>query len=97
MSDLGIWVHNNGLCDWSHPTRSPYSPENVSRRQSDLRQRLGLNPDPDFPIPDQPPGRNIKSAYRADTTEWHGTGERNVGTHEEHSRVAKGSHGQPRR
>jgi hypothetical protein len=75
----------------------PYSPESVSRRQSELRDQMGLSKDPDSPIPDQPPGRNLKSSHQADSTEHHATGERNVGTAEEHSRVAKGSNGLPRR
>jgi hypothetical protein len=75
----------------------PYSPESVSRRQSQTRDQMGLPKDPDAPIPDQPPGHNLKSSHQADSTEHHATGERNVGTNEEHSRVAKGSNGMPRR
>lgn len=75
----------------------PYSPGEVSKRQSKLRKDLGLNPDPKTPIPEQSPGRNLKGTHSADTTEHHATGERNVGTKEEHSIKAKGSHGLPRR
>ena len=74
----------------------PYSPQSVSRRQSETRRQMGLEPDPNSPIPNQPPGENIKGTHSADTAEHHGTGERNVGTVEEHSRVAKGSNGMPR-
>jgi RHS repeat-associated protein len=75
----------------------PYSPDSVSRRQSETRRQLGVEPDPNAPIPNQPPGENIKGTHTADTAEHHATGERNVGTAEEHSRVAKGSNGMPRR
>jgi RHS repeat-associated protein len=75
----------------------PYSPSEVNKRQSQLREDLGLNKDPDTPIPDQPPGKNLKSTHKADTTPGHATGERNVGTKEEHSRKAKGSYGLPKR
>ncbi|MEW6738261.1 MAG: RHS repeat-associated core domain-containing protein, partial [Acidobacteriota bacterium] len=76
---------------------NPYSPKEVSKRQSETRRKLGTgNEDPDSPIPDQNPGHNIKGSHSADTTPHHGTGERNVGTVEEHSRKAKGSHGLPK-
>lgn len=76
----------------------PYSPSEVNRRQSQTRRDLKTgNLDPESDIPDQPPGQNIKGVHKADTTVHHSTGERNVGTNEEHSRVAKGSHGQKKR
>jgi RHS repeat-associated protein len=76
----------------------PYSPKSVNKRQTGTRRELGIEPiDPNTEIPDQPPGRNLKGSHSADPTEHHGTGERNVGTKEEHSRVAKGSHGQTKR
>lgn len=37
----------------------PYSPANVNRRQSETRDNMGLNRDPDTPIPDQRPGRDM--------------------------------------
>jgi RHS repeat-associated protein len=75
----------------------PYSPEKVSKRQSDLRRDLGMkNTDPDIKIPDQGSGGNIKGNHSADPTEHHATGERNVGTKTEHNVVAKGSNGLPR-
>jgi len=87
----------SGDGDWFLPDQSPYSPENVDRRRSALRESLGLEPDPKTGIPDQRPGRNIKGTHEADTTPHHGTGERNVGTKEEHKRIAPGSQGRPRR
>lgn len=80
--------------DWFLPSQSPYSPEEVSRRQSETRRQLGLEPDPNVEIPDEGASGTIK---RADQRDHHQTGERNVGTVEEHSRKAKGSHGLPRR
>jgi hypothetical protein len=55
------------------------------------------NHDPNSPIPDQTPGKNIKGTHQADEQQHHATGERNVGTKEEHSRKAKGSHDLPRK
>jgi RHS repeat-associated protein len=69
----------------------PYSPREVSKRQSETRRRLGVEPDPDVPIPDQGPGHNLGGHPSKEGTP-HITGERNVGT-EEHSRVAKGPRG----
>lgn len=75
----------------------PFSPENVARRQSDLRRQLGTgNNDPDSEIPDQPgAGSNIKGSHSAKGGTPHDTGERNVNPNEEHSRVAKGRGGNP--
>jgi RHS repeat-associated protein len=71
--------------------KDPYSPGEVSKRQSETRRQLDTgNRDPDSSIPDQGPGRNIKGSHEAKKIEAHGTRERNVGTHEEHSRVDKG-------
>lgn len=70
----------------------PYSPGEVSKRQSETRRQLDTgNIDPDSPIPDQSPGRNIKGAHSAKDKQGHDTGERNVNRHEEHSRVPKGN------
>jgi RHS repeat-associated protein len=77
---------------------NPYSPQEVDKRRSDRRREMGTgNLDPNSPIPDQKPGKNIKGTHQADKKEHHATGERNVGTEEEHSRKAKGSHGLPRK
>jgi len=70
----------------------PFSPENVSRRQSETRRALGLNPDPDTYIPDQGPGHDM-GGHEARGGTPHSTGERNVNPNEEHSRVAKGRGG----
>ncbi len=68
----------------------PYSPSEVSKRQSQTRQDLGMdNLDPETPIPDQKSGRNIKSQLPSRSKGGHDTGERNVNRHEEHSRVPK--------
>jgi hypothetical protein len=69
---------------------SPYSPRSVSQRQSQLRRQLGVEPDPGVPIPDQGPGRNIKSTHSAREGTPHSTQERNVNPNEEHSRKPKG-------
>lgn len=50
---------------------SPYSPKNVSRRQSKTREDLGLNKDPKSPIPDQSHGRNVKSTHKSDHKQRH--------------------------
>jgi RHS repeat-associated protein len=96
VSRLGVFVHNQ--CRGGSPAvdGDPYSPREVSKRQSQTRRELGMdNIDPDAPIPDQPPGHDV-GPHPADTTPGHGTGERNVGTREEHSRKAKGGYGRPR-
>ena len=64
---------------------NPWSREEVSRRQSELRRQLGLNADPDTPIPDQPAGENIKGSHGARDRVSHG-GQRNIGAQEEHNR-----------
>jgi hypothetical protein len=75
----------------------PYSPEEVSRRQSETRRQLETgNNDPDSPLPDQGPGKNIKSELKAKPASGH-EGERNVNRHEEHSRTPKGNDPGPRR
>ena len=75
-------------------TNNPYSPGEVSKRQSGLREKLGLNKDPDTQIPDQSPGKNIKDGvHSSDGKTRHSTGERNVSSKEEHSRVAKATGG----
>lgn len=56
---------------------NPWSPEEVSRRQSELRRRLGLNADPDTPIPDQPPGHET-GGHAARPRVSH-DGQRNIG------------------
>jgi len=76
----------------------PYSPESVDGRRSELRDQLGTgNLDPDSPIPDQGPGRDLGD-HRARGRTPHDTGERNVNSHEEHSRRPKNNPtGRPRR
>ena len=76
----------------------PYSPESVDGRRSEWRDQLGTgNLDPDSLIPDQGPGRNMGD-HRARGRTPHDTGERNVNSHEEHSRRPKGNpSGSPRR
>ncbi|MEJ1167401.1 RHS repeat-associated core domain-containing protein, partial [Variovorax sp. CCNWLW186] len=74
----------------------PYSPESVDGRRSRLRGALGTgNLDPDSPIPDQGPGRDM-GGHEARGRTPHDTGERNVNSHEEHSIKPKGNNG-PRR
>ena len=69
---------------------NPYSPGEVSRQQSQLRESLGVNLSPDTPIPTQKPGSNIKSGvHTSEGKTRHSSGERNVSSKEEHSRVAK--------
>ena len=76
----------------------PYNPQEVDRRRSAWRAAKNSNLDPNSPIPDQSPGYNVKSGvHQAKGGTPHDTGERNVNPHEEHSRIAKGSQGQPRR
>jgi len=68
---------------------SPYSPREVSKRQSELRRELDTgNLDPDSPIPTQGPGRDL-GAHTSTNKPRHTTGERNVASGEEHSRVPK--------
>jgi len=68
---------------------SPYSPREVSRRQSELRRRLETgNLDPDSPIPTQEPGRDL-GGHPSTNRPRHTTGERDVASGEEHSRVPK--------
>ena len=71
VADQGILVHNQCEAKPGSPALKgdPYSPAEVSRRQSELRRKFGIEPDPDVPIPDQPPGRNIKSTHSADNTD----------------------------
>ncbi|MES2535082.1 MAG: Ig-like domain-containing protein [Pseudomonadota bacterium] len=69
----------------------PYSPENVDRRRSELRDQLGTgNSDPDSAIPDRGPGRDMGGHDSRGSTP-HETGERNVNSNEEHSRRPKGN------
>ena len=72
---------------------SPYSPREVNKRQSELRRQLGVEPDPNVPIPTQPPGHNLKSKHGAKKGTPHSTRERNVNPNEEHSRRPKGGLG----
>ena len=57
---------------------NPYSPQEVSHRQSELRRQLQVNPDPKTPIPDQGPGANIKGAHSSPGKEAHRPGQRNI-------------------
>lgn len=67
----------------------PYSPEEASRRQSEWRRQLGApSLDPDSPIPDQGPGRDM-GGHKARGGTPHETGERNVNPNEEHSKRPK--------
>ena len=84
----------------------PYSPGEVSKRQSETRSMLGKNKDPDAPIGEvnSSPGGTIQGrgvkgdvSRGADSRPAHGTGERNVGTKEEHSITVKGNDRGPRR
>ncbi|MFT3777050.1 MAG: RHS repeat-associated core domain-containing protein [Ottowia sp.] len=69
----------------------PYSPESVDGRRSGLRDLLGTgNLNPDSPIPDQGPGRDM-GGHDARGRTPHDTGERNVNSNEEHSRRPKGN------
>ncbi len=78
---------------------NPYSPESVSGRQSGFRDDLGLNRDPDSPIPNDPYSKNRPGGpfdpsrppppARPGTP--HSTGERNVNPNEEHSMRPKGA------
>ncbi len=103
-----VLVHNCGGRRTPSPALQddPFSPQSVSHRQSETRGDLGLNRDPDSEIGEvsRSPGEAIQGrAVRGDTSRGgdsrpaHGTGERNVGTREEHSRNAKGSDPGPRR
>ena len=68
----------------------PYSPESVAKRQSEWRRQLGApSNDPDSPIPDQGPGRDLGGHTVRGRTP-HVTGERNVNPNEEHSIKPKG-------
>jgi hypothetical protein len=79
----------------------PYSPESVSKRQSETRRELETgNNDPDSPIPDQGPGKNIKDGvHTSEGKEAHRPGERNVAGKgmEEHNIVPPGTGGTGRR
>jgi|GEM_PF-697100 len=86
--------------------RDPFSPGEVSKRQSETRADFGLNKDPDTPIGEvnrSPKGTIQGGGVKGDVSKGgdsrpaHGTGERNVGTVEEHSRTAKGNDPGPRR
>ena len=69
---------------------SPYSPGEVSKRQSAWRRHLGAPLlDPDSPIPDQ--GTKPNTGQPAKPKSGHPPGERNVGADEEHSRTPKGN------
>ncbi|WP_281988587.1 hypothetical protein [Aquimarina aggregata] len=49
---------------------------------------------PDTPLPDRSAGKNLKSGvHTSEGKTRHSTGERNVASKEEHSRVAKGNRG----
>jgi RHS repeat-associated protein len=76
----------------------PYSPEEVGRRQSGTRAQEGARSlDPDSPIPNRGPGRDMGGHDSRGRTP-HETGERNVNGNEEHSRRPKGNpSGTPRR
>jgi len=84
----------------------PSSPGEVDKRRSQLRESLGVRRDPDSEIGTvkSSPGGTIQGASgKGDTSAGgssvpaHGTGERNVGTREEHSRTPKGNDPGPRR
>lgn len=67
----------------------PYSPEETSKRQSETRRQEGAaSVDPDSPIPDRGPGRDIGGHPAREGTP-HTTKERNVNPNEEHSRRTK--------
>ena len=69
---------------------NPWSPGNVSQRQSDTRRQLGTgNLDLDSIIPDQRPGRDL-GGHSATPRVSH-DGQRNIGAREEHSRRPKGN------
>ena len=69
--------------------RSPFSLREVSKRQSETRRQLETNSfDPDSQIPTQGPGRNL-GGHTSTNKPRHTTGERNVASGEEHSRVPK--------
>jgi RHS repeat-associated protein len=69
----------------------PYSPAEVDRRRSQLRDQLGApSNDPDSRIPDQGPGKDM-GGHGARGRTPHETGERNVNSNEEHSRRPKGN------
>jgi RHS repeat-associated protein len=76
----------------------PYSPDEVDRRRSQTRDQLGApSRDPDSPIPDQGPGKDM-GGHDARGRTPHETGERNVNSNEEHSRRPKNNpSGRPRR
>jgi RHS repeat-associated protein len=76
----------------------PYSPEEVSRRQTATRESEGApNLDPNSRIPDRGPGKDM-GGHEARGRTPHDTGERNVNSNEEHSRRTKGNpSGTPRR
>jgi len=97
--NLGGLISNNDNADNKSEPRpgapalpgDPYSPEEVSKRQTENRRGEGAkNLDPDSPIPDRGPGENIKGSHDAKNKNGHDSGERNVNRHEEHSRVPKG-------
>jgi RHS repeat-associated protein len=76
---------------------SPYSPRSVDQRRSALRRELELkNIDPDSPIPDQPPGENLKDGvHRSEGKQAHQPGQRNIAGKgmEEHNVKAPGTGG----
>ena len=97
-----LWVHNScGETGENIPeTRrgspalkgDPYSPGEVNKCQSQTRREMGVNPDPDTPLPDQGPGKSIKDGvHSSDGKTRHSTGERNVASKEEHSVKPKGN------
>jgi hypothetical protein len=78
----------------------PYNPSEVDRRISEERQARGVEPlDPDKPHTPEELVREDpkKDKMREERGSRHRTGERNVSSSEEHSRVPKGSNGMPRR
>lgn len=84
----------------------PFSPGEVSKWQSETRGAFGMNKDPKTPIGEvnsSPRGTIQGGGVKGDVSKGgdsrpaHGTGERNVGTREEHSRTSKGNDLGPRR
>lgn len=107
VGEKRVLVHNCGPKPGSPALKGdPFSPGEVSKRQSETRGALGINKDPDTPIGEvnSSPGGTIQGggvkgdvSKGGDSRPAHGTGERNVGTREEHSRTAKGNDPGPRR
>jgi len=93
-----VLVHNQGPGGRPAVEGDPYHPAEVDRRRTEWRRELGApSLDPDSPIPDQGSGRDM-GGHDARGRTPHATGERNVNSAEEHSRVPKGAgRGTPQR